>query len=458
MRVFGFDLSIRKAARNLQPIDDSRGWVTLHDTLPGSWQQDVRVEPDRCTSHYAVFACQTLIAADVGKLGVKLTQWDEPARIYRDVMSPAVSPFLRKPNHFQTWQKFVESWILSKLGHGNAYVLKERDARGVVVAAYVLDPCRVQTLVADNGDVFYKLNADDLAGVPDGQPVVPASEIMHDRHFCLEHPLVGVSPLYAAGLAATQGLEIQRGQAKFFRNSSVPSGLLVTPQRLLDADAKMYQDRWETNYGGANRGRTAVLGNALDYKRLSDNAVDAEVAAQLKLTAEQVCTAYHVPAYKIGAGVMPTYQNAEVLNQIYYDTCLQPLVQAIEATLEDGLDLWQKGFSLNLDENDLLRMDKAAQIEFAAKGVERAIFSPNEARAMFNREPVKGGESPMAQQQNFSLAALAKRDAKDDPFGANKPAAAPSAPAANDPNAADAAAKALQDFLSAVQKGLECST
>ncbi len=30
--------------------------------------------------------------------------------------------------------------------------------------------------------------------------------------------------------------------------------------------------------------------------------------------------------------------------------------------------------------------------------------------------PVAGGDSPMLQQQNFSLAALAKRDAKEDPF------------------------------------------
>jgi hypothetical protein len=39
--------------------------------------------------------------------------------------------------------------------------------------------------------------------------------------------------------------------------------------------------------------------------------------------------------------------------------------------------------------------------------------------------PVKGGESPMIQQQNYSLAAVAKRDAQDDPFGTAKPAPAP---------------------------------
>jgi len=38
---------------------------------------------------------------------------------------------------------------------------------------------------------------------------------------------------------------------------------------------------------------------------------------------------------------------------------------------------------------------------------------------------VAGGESPYLQQQNFSLAALAKRDAKLDPFSASSAAPAP---------------------------------
>jgi hypothetical protein len=40
-------------------------------------------------------------------------------------------------------------------------------------------------------------------------------------------------------------------------------------------------------------------------------------------------------------------------------------------------------------------------------------------------KPVKGGKSPYLQQQNYSLEALAKRDAQDDPF---KPATPPAPP------------------------------
>ena len=53
----------------------------------------------------------------------------------------------------------------------------------------------------------------------------------------------------------------------------------------------------------------------------------------------------------------------------------------------------------------------------------------------------------MAQQQNYSLAALAKRDARDDPFSTTAPAAPPAAPsAAPQPNSEAKALEAAAEF------------
>ena len=61
-------------------------------------------------------------------------------------------------------------------------------------------------------------------------------------------------------------------------------------------------------------------------------------------------------------------------------------------------------------------MDSISQMNFYSLGVQRGIFAPNEARAVFNYKPVTGGDTPYMQQQNYSLEAISKRDAKDDPF------------------------------------------
>lgn len=341
-----------------------------------------------------------------------------------ETTSPAFSPLLRKPNHYQTRQQFIESWIISKLLHGNTYALKFRDARNVVTAIYVLDPSRVTPMVAPDGSVFYQLQQDDLSKLPGGTyPAVPASEIIHDRAECLFHPLVGISPLFAAHLAASQGLRIQKNSERFFKNMSSPGGMLTAPATISDETAKRLKTEFEANFSGDKMGRLFVGGDGLAYSAMAIPADKAQLVEQLKLSAEQVASTFHVPAFMIGAGATPSYDNVQALNQQYYGQCLQKLFNAIEDLLDDGLGLSYLKYRVEFDLDDLLRMDSKTLAETEAIKGKGAITSPNESRRKFGLKPVAGGESPMAQQQNYSLAALAKRDAQADPFATGKPVA-----------------------------------
>jgi HK97 family phage portal protein len=451
VRLFG--LTITRAARQetLQPVwggvGSGRGWFPLMvgDHYPGAWQRNDEIVVGDVLAYSAVFACVTLIASDIGKLRVKLVQQD-PDGIWSETESPAFSPVLRKPNHYQTRIKFFEQWITSKLVHGNAYVLKERDQRGVVVALTVLDPQRVTPLVSPRGDVYYELRRNDLAGVYDETNiVVPAREIIHDLMVPLYHPLVGVSPIYACGLAAMQGLKIQNNSTSFFANGSQPGGVLTAPGAIADDTATRLKDYWNANYSGSNVGKVAVLGDGLKYEPMSVNAVDAQLVEQLKWTAETVCSCFHVPPYMIGAAAAPAYNNIEALNQQYYAQCLQSLIENAELCLDEGLGIGVgvgidgRIYGTEFDLEGLLRMDTAAKVKAAAEAIGAGFLKPNEARKQFDLKPVTGGDTPYLQQQNFSLAALDKRD-RDDPFA--KPAA-PAAPVNDNAAAAEQAAKEL---------------
>ena len=176
-------------------------------------------------------------------------------------------------------------------------------------------------------------------------------------------------------------------------------------------------------------------------------AVDAQLIEQLKWSAEVVCSTYHVPPYKIGVGTMPTYNNIQSLNVEYYSQCLQVLIEAIELCLDEGLGMTEN-IGTELDTENLLRMDSVTQMEMLDKS--KGIMTPNEQRKRLELTPKPGGDSPMLQQQNFSLEALAKRDSQADPF-ATSPAATPEpAEPAND-NAAEAEARAA---LIEIYKGL----
>jgi HK97 family phage portal protein len=445
MRLFGFEIS--RAGRSLSAPAGGGGWMRILESFTGAWQRDVVVSRTAVLAYHAVFACMTLIASDVAKLRVKLVEFSDG--VWSETTNSAYSPVLRKPNRFQTRNQFWENWILSKLSSGNTYALKERDARGVVKALYILDPDRVEPLITNDGGVYYRLSTDNLAGIADPDVVVPASEIIHDRFNCLFHPLVGLSPIYASGLAATQGLQIQNSSAKFFGNGSKPGGLLIAPTKIDQADADRLKDYWDNNFSGENAGKIAVLGNGLKYEALAVKATDAQLIEQLKWTSEVVCSTFHVPPYKIGVGALPTYNNVQALNVEYYSQCLQSLIEAIETCLDEGLGTGEK-LGTEFDIDNLLRMDGVTQMQVLKEGA--GILKIDEMRAKLDKKPTEGGDVVYLQQQNYSLAALAKRDATADPFG-KAPAIqvpAPAEPPANDNPDEAQAAKALL----AMMKGL----
>lgn len=407
MKIFGLDISKKKAASNLQSVG-SGGWFPIvRETYDGAWQQGVEVRQQDMLAHSAVFACVSLIASDIAKLPIQITE--KADGIWKGVLSEQ-DGLLRKPNSYQNRLQFIEQWIGSKLLHGNAYALKRRDAVGRIVGLLLINPERVEPLIAEDGSVFYRLSPNDrLSGITDEGVTVPAREIIHDRMNCFFHPLIGISPLTACALAANQGMSIQKNSVSFFGNNSNPGGVLTAPGAISKETADRLKAHWETNYSGKNAGRVAVLGDGLKYEQMAVTPSDAQLIDQLKWTAESVCTAFHVPAYKIGAGVVPTYGNAEVLNQIYYTDCLQSLIEALELSLDDGLDL-PLNQRTELDLDSLLRMDTVTRFQAYTSAIGGGWMAPNEARRKEGMAPVEGGDTCYMQQQDFSLAALAKRD------------------------------------------------
>lgn len=416
MRVLGFEITRQKALPPLSPPSTRGGWWPLiRESFAGAWQRNATpIAVSDVSTNPTVWACVTLIAQDISKLWIELVI-DEDG-ICRPTTNPAYSPVLRKPNHYQTIVKFIESWMLSKYFWGNTYVLKERNnrggvGRGNVTAMYVLDPSSVLPLVAPNGDVYYQLGQDYLAGLVEGSLIVPASEMIHDLAVPLYHPLVGVSPIYACGQAALQGLKIQGNSSKLFENGSQPGGVLTAPHAISNETAERIQRHWESQFAGeANIGRVAVLGDGLHYEPMTMNAVDAQLIDQLKWSDERIASTFHVPLYKIGIGPAPPYTDIQSINLEYYCSALQQPVEQLETLLTEGLEM-SDPYSVEVDEAALLRMDTRTQVDNATKSIMGGLMSPNEARAPFDLSPVPGGDSVYLQQQQYSLEALARRDA-----------------------------------------------
>jgi HK97 family phage portal protein len=444
-------LKINRAAPVLSPISDSRGgWRPLvREPYTGAWQRNDEWTTQTVLAHHAVFACVTRIAQDIAKLRPKLVEQDEDG-IWSELTEPLFSRVLSRPNRYQNHIQFKEWWAISKLLSGNTYALKRRDENRMVDALYLLDPLRVTVLIGEDGAVFYQLKADTLNGLSTDSVAVPASEIVHDRFNCLFHPLVGVSPIFACGMAGNMGLKIQENSSGFFSNGSNPSGILSSPATITPAKSKELSEIWETQYGAGRSGRVAVLGDGMKFEAMRMTAVDSQLIEQLEWTAETVCSTFHVPPFKVGVGSQPTYQNGEILNQVYYSDCLQALIEQWELCMDEALGLTtptnsRRVLGVELDLDGLLRMDTASQIKALTEGIGGALYAPNEARRKVDLRPLAGGDTVYMQQQNYSLEALDARD-RENPLA---PSAAPAPAPDEDPDPDEEARSfvlALRDY------------
>lgn len=392
-----------------RPAITSSWWPIVREPYTGAWQKNDEWRADTALANPVVFRCVSLISTDVGKLRLRLVQVDDDG-IWTEATSPAFSPVLRVPNRYQTIQLFLERWMLSKLLWGNTYVLKDRDARGVVTALYVLDPAKVTPLVAPDGSVYYQVQTDDLVGITE-QLAIPAREIIHDRWNCVFHPLVGLSPLYGCGAAAQQGKQIEGASTAFFSSGGRPSGMLAPPAGAPSVDSetvKRLSDAWHA----LGPGRTAILSDHLQYTEVGSSAVDAELVDQYGMTVKTIAGAFGVPISMVDSSQQPPYANSEASALQYHSQCLQTHLLGIETALDAGLEL-PAPYGTEFDLDDLLWMATETRVKAAHDAVAAGVMTPNEARfKYFGLGPVEGGDTCLVQQQYYSLAALAARDAQ----------------------------------------------
>ena len=397
----------------LNPVPNRRQHFGIYghgEAHSGDWQRGLdRREPDDLLLFPYIFAALSLVSGDIGKLPLKLMQRTED-RLWVEVSNSAYSPVLKKFNKFQTRQEFVESWILSTLIHGNAYILKLKDKRGVVKELRVLDATRVTVLVSDANEVFYELAGDNLAGISGETVTVPASAVIHHKINTFFHPMMGISPIRAAAMAAGLGMNIQQNASYFFKNASRPGSILTAPGSISDTEAAAIKSAWQTKYNSRDgMGSVAILADGLTHSAIpAIHAADAQMIESLGWTGETVCSVFKIPKFKLQIGDLPSYDSVGSLSTVYYTDALQSLIEGAEALLTEGLGL-PNDLAVEFDLDGLLRMDLASQIKSLSEAVGGGLLTINEARRALNRPAVNSGDVIFRQQQEWPIEQLANR-------------------------------------------------
>lgn len=445
MKIFGREFWKQKANGVTINVPVSSGTSYLFGPLiegfSGAWARHIVTESkENLTKFSPIYACISRVSSDISILRPMLMGPGKGGTTVEitDSRSPYL-PLMKRPNPYMNWIQFLERWIVCKLLYGNAYAIKDRDARGIVVALYPVDPRLVKPLIAPDGEVYYQFSGNQLARIPSGEAALEASEVIHDRMCCLQHDLIGVPPIYAAASSGTQAIRIQANSETFFANMSRPSGHLSHPGKIDPEQLKLLKEQFEQNFSAGNLGRTMVTGGDAKYNVISMTAEQSQLVEQLKWAVEDVARCFHVPLHKIQVGAMPTFSNIAALNQQYYDEALKPHIEAFERLMTDEV-VMKEEYCVELDLSGLLRMDPSTRAETTKTLVQCGVLSPNEARLTENLPPVTGGEQPLLQQQMWQIGQLANREPPQDaPTNPATPSTPAADPAEDDPEDDDLA-------------------
>jgi HK97 family phage portal protein len=403
----------------------SHGYV--HEPFAGAWQAN-----KECWGPYgifsAVYACVTIISGDLAKLPPRVRQSSTDGS-KRDLENHPAALVLNNPNSYQTRVDFWGQFMASALFTGNTYVYLQRDARNVIVAMHILDPRRISVLMADDSSVFYRIGQEKLAQLL-GSDYIPARDILHHRLLTMNHPLVGLTPLYAAGVSAMTGQTIQQNSFAFFSNMSRASGVLTSPGKISAELANRLKTEWDQNFKGGAMGRTAVLGEGMKWEPLTISAADAQLIEQLRWSVEDVARCFRVPSYMLTDASKVSFKNAETLARNYYSQTLQYHIESIEARVDQAFGLSGNTYC-EFDLAGFLRMEFDARMAAYQTGIQSGVLTINEARRLEELKPMDGGDEPLIQAQYRPLSMAGQPQP-----GAFAPLPEPPAPA-DDPTADD---------------------
>lgn len=373
------------------------GGSYLIDPIGDGWQNNLRVPAFEIRHVSVVYACVQLYARALSQCTPRHLVAGNPNDWQPSTTSPA-SRIFHRPNDYQTFAQLILNTAAEMLYAGEAIWFAVLDDRYAIQSVHHVYHGRWQVMIdPETRAIFYAVNlsANDPAAPPD--MMIPARNVAHFRQFCPRNPLIGESPLCAAGLAAGLNVSLQRSQLNFFAQAARPSGVLMTEQPLTAEQALQLRNRFEQQSKEMAQGGVPVLSAGLKYEALGIAANDAQLIEQQKLSALEIARVYGVPMALISDSAGPA-GGTEALIAHWLSVGLGSMIESIERTLDRLFQFDQKN-RVDLDPSPLLRVDFQARIEGLVKSVQGGIMVPDEARAREGLGPVAGGDKAYLQQQ-----------------------------------------------------------
>lgn len=310
---------------------------------------------------------------------------------------------LENPNVGYDMQSLWAATLLSYHLDGNAYWIKERNARGfgVPTAIWYEPHWSIKPHWPDNGSAFVDYYERRINGTIER---IPIENVVHFRNgLNPANPRYGLAPLKAAMLQVFTDMEVSLWVAALCRNMAIP-GVIVSPSEpigLTGEKAEQIKQTWKRKFGGDNRGEPLILDFQASIETLGYDPKQMDFAALTNLAESRISGALGIPAIVAGlsAGLdSSTYNNLANLKKSAFEECLIPTWKNFERVINRQLlvdferDTSKIECQFDVSEIRALQENQGEKEARAIAAFTSGVTTLNECREQFGYDPVSNGK------------------------------------------------------------------
>lgn len=334
----------------------------------------------------AVYGCVAAVSETIASLPLILYRRKGEHDRERAYDHPLYKVLHDQANEHQTALEFREWMQASVLLRGNAFARIIRGYDGQVRELLPVHPDRMSVLrVNDRLGYEYTDHKGQLYRLL-------GEEVLHLRMRAGDDAVLGVSPITAARGVIELALAEQDHGNSTFRNGAKLSGVLKFPQKLKKEQRDALRTSWDSQYGGVNAGKTAILEEGVEYQTVSMTLEDAEWIAARQFSVEEVCRLFRVPPTIVGDLRHGNYSNSVELARQFVTMSLRRHLVAWEQSIAKQLltEAARRTYFPEHQVEGLLRGDATNRADFYTKGIAAGWLLPSEARRLENLPEIEG--------------------------------------------------------------------
>ena len=325
----------------------------------------------------AVYACVRILAESVAGLPLHVYERTANGSKSTKPSHPLYRLLHDEPNREMTSFVFRETLMSHLLLWGNAYAQIIRDGRGFPFAIYPLLPDRMAVDRNESGELVYTYQSDK------GHIKLRRENVLHIPGLGFDG-LIGYSPIAMAKNAVGLALATEDYGATFFANGANPGGVLEHPGVIKPEQADRLRESWQSQFGGANAHKVAVLEEGLKFHQMSIPPEQAQFLETRKFQINEIARIFRVPPHMVGDLEKSSFSNIEQQSLEFVKYTLDPWVVRWEQSLQQALILPSEKATIfikfNLD--GLLRGDYQSRMQGYSTGIQNGFMSVNDVRGL----------------------------------------------------------------------------